>query len=331
MNNSTTFTLLAFCLLLVLGCGTPKVQRPVTSEPTPIVEQQVQRSIGDFLETKNELPIEERIALYRQLKRDSLSAYNFGSEKDLNQYGYSLFFAGKPKEAIEIFKLLVSVFPNMSNPYDSLAEIYQREGEEELAIINYEKSFALDPKNENAKYQVDVMKGTLDILVADNTIWGKEMFQMPLRFAPEIALKGIEDARFPPGWATEDSDEFWTYVFAWNVNYTEEVTEAMLAENIRLYFEGLMSRGKGDLDPTTVAEFNRVGEADGMDLFEGKVSFVDNFQTKGYFSLNIRTESLACPDQGKAVIVFRFSPKQFDHAVWDKVDEVRMLGDICSR
>jgi tetratricopeptide (TPR) repeat protein len=329
MKNLITFTLLIHGLFLVVGCGSTKAPPSAASEVVSETEQTTQRSIGDFLKTKDELPVEERIALYHQLKRDSLSAYNFGEEEELNGYGYSLVFSGKPQEAIEIFNLLVSEFPNSSNPYDSLAETYQREGDEERAIINYEKSFALNPENDNAKFQVDVMKGTIDILETDTT-WGKEMFKMPLRFAPEIKLEGIEDARFPRGWATESSDEFWTYVFAWNVNYAEEVTEAMLATNMRLYFNGLMSRKKGDLESPTVATFTKVGEAEGLSRFEGKVSFLDNFQTKGYFTLNIRAESISCPDRGKSVIVFRFSPKPFEHLIWDKVDQVRMLGDVCS-
>ncbi len=57
---------------------------------------------------------------------------------------------GKTKEAVEVFKLNVEVYPKASNPYDSLGEAYMNLNERELAITNYKKSLELDPKNTNA-------------------------------------------------------------------------------------------------------------------------------------------------------------------------------------
>lgn len=50
-------------------------------------------------------------------------------------------------EAIEILKLNVEKFPNSWNTYDSLGEAYLIKGSKELAILNYEKSLKLNPKN----------------------------------------------------------------------------------------------------------------------------------------------------------------------------------------
>jgi tetratricopeptide (TPR) repeat protein len=57
---------------------------------------------------------------------------------------------GKPKEAIEIFKLNVEAYPKGFNTYDSLAEAYLAVNERELAIQNYKKSIELNPNNTNA-------------------------------------------------------------------------------------------------------------------------------------------------------------------------------------
>jgi tetratricopeptide (TPR) repeat protein len=43
--------------------------------------------------------------------------------------------------------------------YDSLAEAYAAVGKKELAIENYEKSLAMDPKNEHAKEELKKLKG----------------------------------------------------------------------------------------------------------------------------------------------------------------------------
>jgi len=54
------------------------------------------------------------------------------------------------KDAIEIFKLNVEMFPQGFNTYDSLGEAYMVNGDKQLAIQNYKKSLELNPKNTNA-------------------------------------------------------------------------------------------------------------------------------------------------------------------------------------
>jgi len=53
----------------------------------------------------------DRIALYHQLKKDHPKEYNFENDSELNRYGYSLLTDEKPKEALEIFKLVDVEFP----------------------------------------------------------------------------------------------------------------------------------------------------------------------------------------------------------------------------
>ena len=61
-------------------------------------------------------------------------------------------------EALEIFKLLVSEFPNSANTYDSLAEVFLKTGNKEQALINYEKAVSMDPENFNAEDQIEKIK-----------------------------------------------------------------------------------------------------------------------------------------------------------------------------
>jgi CubicO group peptidase (beta-lactamase class C family) len=72
------------------------------------------------------------------------------SETDLNDWAYRMLSRGQTKEALEIFKLNVSLYPESANTYDSVAEAYQVLGNNELAIKNYKHSLELDPKNTNA-------------------------------------------------------------------------------------------------------------------------------------------------------------------------------------
>src|SRR5215216_2026843 len=107
-------------------------------------------SIVSVLEnTINEKGIEAGIAQYRDLKAKQASTYDF-AEAELNRLGYQLLRSGKPREAIEIFKLNVEAYPKGFNTYDSLAEAYMTVNERDLAIQNYKKSLELNPNNTNA-------------------------------------------------------------------------------------------------------------------------------------------------------------------------------------
>jgi CubicO group peptidase (beta-lactamase class C family) len=92
---------------------------------------------------------EAAIAKYRRLAAVETERYDF-AEQELNSLGYALLARGRVKDAIEIFKLNVEVYPDAFNPYDSLGEAYMVDGQNELARINYERSLELDPDNTNA-------------------------------------------------------------------------------------------------------------------------------------------------------------------------------------
>jgi CubicO group peptidase (beta-lactamase class C family) len=96
---------------------------------------------------------EHALKVFAELKKKDSSFQP--SEKDLNDWAYRMLNGGgKPKEALEIFKLNVFLYPESANVYDSLAEAYAANGERELAVRNYKRSLELDPENANAVRQL---------------------------------------------------------------------------------------------------------------------------------------------------------------------------------
>ena len=71
-------------------------------------------------------------------------------EADVNAWGYRLRGQGQQQQALEIFRLNVSLFPASANTYDSLADAYEGLGNRDLAVENYKRSLALNPQNQNA-------------------------------------------------------------------------------------------------------------------------------------------------------------------------------------
>lgn len=98
------------------------------------------------------------VAEYRKLKAENAQMYDF-SETELNTVGYQLLSMKRPKEAIEIFKLNVEMFPKSANPYDSLGEAYLADNQKELAVANYKKAVELDPANANAAQIINRLAG----------------------------------------------------------------------------------------------------------------------------------------------------------------------------
>ena len=90
--------------------------------------------------------------------RSYLSGDSANIENQLNGTGYQLLGAKKYKDAIEVFKLNVKLFPGSWNVYDSLGEAYADSGDKDDAIKNYEMSVKINPKNDNGKQWLEKLK-----------------------------------------------------------------------------------------------------------------------------------------------------------------------------
>jgi CubicO group peptidase (beta-lactamase class C family) len=76
------------------------------------------------------------------------------AENELNGWAYQLLAQKKLPEALSIFKLNVSLYPQSANAYDSLGEMNEVVGNRADALINYKKSIALNPDNKNAAARI---------------------------------------------------------------------------------------------------------------------------------------------------------------------------------
>ena len=79
-------------------------------------------------------------------------------EYDLNTIGYDLLNEKRIDEATQIFIVNVQLNPTSWNAYDSLGEVYALSGNTKLAIVNYEKSLELNPKNEVGRKNLERLK-----------------------------------------------------------------------------------------------------------------------------------------------------------------------------
>ncbi len=146
--RTSSFSIILIISGLLSGGGS-RVQAQTTQEAAapPLSIVQKLKESG--------LTIEDQVSLFFRLKEEDPDAYTFGNEDELNMYGYDLLWNNQTSEAIEIFKMIVAAFPKSSNAYDSLGEAYLKEGDTELALLNYRKSLELNPENYGAEDQID--------------------------------------------------------------------------------------------------------------------------------------------------------------------------------
>ena len=174
---------------------------------------------------------------------------------------------------------------------------------------------------------------TPPLLEADTAVWGKEDFKFPLGFAREIEYTGIEEAYFPKGWKLVDSDDFWSYAFVWKIDHDTRLTEKELERDLKMYFDGLMdmkrngSKEAGILTSTTLVV--EKGSFSDVSFYLGKIKTFDRFTTNKPMTLHVSIEQSHCEETEKAIIFFRFSPKEFDHRIWKKLNTLKLSTTVC--
>lgn len=168
-------------------------------------------------------------------------------------------------------------------------------------------------------------------LLADDTL-SKELFQIPLSFAPNMGFRGLEDVRFLTGWDDVDSEHFWSYAFAWNIIKKEALTTAELVTNLETYFDGLMDMDQNSAAydiPRTSVVLKKIKVKDSKQFYEGSIVTFDNFFQKKPLTFKVTAELLQCQDIGRSMILFRFSKQNYAAKAWAELNKIMLPVDIC--
>lgn len=104
------------------------------------------------VQSDSALTIERAKSIYPHIE-DLLNVYPF-LEKYLNTLGYRLIEDGDIKQAINVLRVNVILFPKSYNTYDSLAEAYLEDLNYKLSLQCYNNSLIFNPNNINAKEKI---------------------------------------------------------------------------------------------------------------------------------------------------------------------------------
>lgn len=158
MTNFYTICLTILFCCLVASCGSKSFSTTSVNQIQTNEVNTKKLSIVAKLKENAQLPIEERIALYHKLKKENLASYDFDNETELTLYGYSFLWENNLIDAIPIFGLVISEFPNSANAYDSMGEAYLQAKDSTKALQYYEKSLLMNPDNFYAEDVIQKIK-----------------------------------------------------------------------------------------------------------------------------------------------------------------------------
>ena len=99
-------------------------------------------------------------------KTDPRHAYS-DTELELNALGYELLRQGRYGAAIAVLQLNTADHPGSSNAFDSLGEAYVEAGRREEALRSYRRALELDPVNENARQELERLRGSPAVTPVD--------------------------------------------------------------------------------------------------------------------------------------------------------------------
>ena len=165
------------------------------------------------------------------------------------------------------------------------------------------------------------------VILKEPADWRFETFPMPPGFAPDVKLKGSEEARFSPGMYDTTSPYYFTYAIAITAEGPLSWGPAELKDFLEEYFRGL-STGRAkrtgaqpDVSQMIATVAPRAG-AEGTNRLSAQMVFIDSFTDGRKVTLNVETQLIDRPEAKQSVIIFLISPSATDSPAWKDLREV---------
>jgi len=161
--------------------------------------------------------------------------------------------------------------------------------------------------------------------------WRGEPYSLPPSFAPEVRFQGAEEVRLPAGWGVAGSPEYWSVALLWWLKAGQKIDAASLQENMRAYYDGLVTTGGGpvkhqipaDKMVTTKVEIKAIKTEPGdVNTYAGTVDMLDYMGMKP-MRLNFLAHVRDCGDPGHVPVFLELSPKPYDDAIWEQLKDLK--------
>ena len=165
------------------------------------------------------------------------------------------------------------------------------------------------------------------------TGWKGETISLPPSFAPDMKLKGTEVIRFAPGMFDAKSDSFFSYVFVFQVEPKQELTQKVLRQEMLVYYRGLaiavLKNQKVDFDPKSFTlkleevKATAAARPAGAKTYKGDLIWLEPFVTRKPQTLHLELQAWQDAKSKHNYVFVCASPKKTTEAIWKEMRGIR--------
>lgn len=159
--------------------------------------------------------------------------------------------------------------------------------------------------------------------------WGGETIKLPPGFARDMNWTGVEHIRFAPGMMKADSETFFSYAFAFELDRNTDLTQKSVQTEFLKYYQGLCSAVAGqkipDLDTSKFRfklESTKPAQLAGQKtVYTGVLDWIEPFATRKLQKLNVEIQTWA--DSEHNFVFACVSPQATDADIWKQLHKIR--------
>ncbi|MFD2168082.1 hypothetical protein ACFSJY_17635 [Thalassotalea euphylliae] len=152
--------------------------------------------------------------------------------------------------------------------------------------------------------------------------WKVELIPFPLDFAPDIKLIGDEELLFAPEMYDADSENFFSYVFVWQVKSKKLLSVEQIEADFYRYYDGLYQAVAKQVSNKTLSI--RVSGSNSQGT--GSIHWVEPFVTKQPQKLQFIYTQKQCELNGEVQLYVQVSPQPNVHPIWQQMSEIKTKG-----
>ena len=165
------------------------------------------------------------------------------------------------------------------------------------------------------------------------TGWKGETISLPPSFAPDMKLKGTEVIRFAPGMFDAKADSFFSYVFVFQVEPKQELTQKALRQEMLVYYRGLavtvLKDQKVEFDPKSFtlkleeSKATATARPKNAKSYKGDLKWLEPFVTRKPQTLHLELEAWQETRSNHNYVFVCASPRKTTDDIWKTMRGIR--------
>lgn len=147
--------------------------------------------------------------------------------------------------------------------------------------------------------------------------WKSEIIPFPMEFALGIPLNGTEELLFSPDMYHPHRQNFFSYLFSWNIKSTT-ISPLQMKSYLTAYYQGLANTVSGQKNNMVMVNIVSTTE----NQFQGSIQWTEPFVTHKNQLLRFKTERIDCAFKDEQRWYFYLSPQDYKKPVWDTMKKI---------